>query len=130
MAFTAELELEGKTYRVMKCEYGFTQEVDTQCKPVPKVKSGTIKMEIESRDDDTHLSWTANKSKKEEGTITFYKTDQSKFREIKFEAAYCIKYRESVVTRKNEPTIYKQEVEITAGRLTVAGIKHDNHWPE
>jgi hypothetical protein len=130
MPFTAELEIEGKSYKVYECEYSFSQQVDLQGKPNPKVKGGTIKMVIEGSDDDVHLSWTVNKARKDEGTITFYKIDQSKFREIKFEQAHCIRYKETVSIVKNATPAYRQEIVLTAGKMTVAGIKHNNHWPE
>jgi hypothetical protein len=132
MSYTAELTMEGKTFPVIKCVYGLSQKVDLFGKPVPKVISDTIKLEIIGSDDETSISWATNYKKKLGGKISFYKSDQSVFKEIKFEDGFCIRYKEEIHLSKgaNSGAPYKHCLEISAKEISIGDIKHDNHWPE
>jgi hypothetical protein len=131
MPYTAELAIEGKTFPILMCEYGFSQKTDLSGKPVPRVISDTIKLEIPGTDDETTISWAANDKKKLGGKITFYKSDQSVFKEIKFEDGFCIKYREDMLLVKSADSVprYLHCLEISAKVISIGDIKHDNHWP-
>ncbi len=132
MAYTAELTIEGKTFTIIKCEYKFSQKIDLFGKPVPKVTSDAIKLEIYGTADETNIAWATNYKKKLGGTISFYKNDQSIFKEIKFTDGFCIKYKEEIQLLKNGNSItpYKHCLEISAKVISIGEIKHDNHWPE
>jgi hypothetical protein len=132
MAYTAELAIEGKTFPIRKCEYGFSQKVDLLGKPIPMVTSNRIKLEITGTDDETNISWAANEKKKLGGTISFYRADQSVMKEIKFEDGFCIKYKEDIQLLKSpDPSpLYLHFLEISAKVISIGDIKHDNHWPE
>jgi hypothetical protein len=130
MSYTAELAIEGKTFPIRKCEYGFSQKVDLFGKPIPRVKSSPIKLEITGTDDETNISWAANDKKKLGGTISFYRADQSVFKEIKFEDGFCIKYKEEIELLKSPDSnpLYIHLLEISAKVISIGDIKHDNHW--
>ena len=129
MTYYAEFNIEGKIFQVVQCEYGFYQQVDLFGKPIPKVSSDTIKLVLYGTEDETCISWAANDKKKISGTITFYKNDQSVFKEIKFEDGYCVKYKEDILLMK-KGIPYKHSLEISAKVIGMGNIKHDNHWPE
>jgi hypothetical protein len=132
MAFPAELKIEGAVLKVLTCEYGFNQQVDVSGRPVPRVSCGTIKIDLVGTEDETNISWASNHRKKIEGTITFYKQDeQTKLREIKFEDAFCIRYKETVLLLKNsKENTYRHSIEISAGKLTIGEAKYNSYWPE
>ena len=132
MSYTAELAIEGKTFPIRKCEYGFSQKVDLFGKPIPIVISHTIKLELSGTEDETNISWAANDKKKMEGTISFYRADQSVFKEIKFEDGFCIGYKEDIQLLKSQDStpIYLHFLEVSAKVIKIGDIKHDNHWPE
>jgi len=129
MTYSAEFNIEGKTFRVIRCEYGFSQPVDLFGKPIPKVLSDTIKLVLIGTEDETCITWASNNRKKLSGTISFYKSDQSVFKEIKFEDGYCVKYKEAIQLMSPDMP-YNHYMEISARVIGMEGIKHDNHWPE
>jgi hypothetical protein len=130
MAYTAELKIEGKIFPVIMCEYSLWQKTDLFGKPVPKVFTRPIKLEIYGSDDETNISWALNNKKKLSGSISFYKSDQSVFKELQFEDAFCIKYREIVMLSKESASSapYRHYLEISAKTISIGDIKHDNHW--
>jgi hypothetical protein len=130
MAYTAELTIEGKVFPIIKCEYNFSQEVNLFGKPIPRVISKPIKLELYGTEDETNISWAANSMKKLDGTISFYKANKSVFKEIKFEDGYCIKYKEVIRLLKNPELVptYMQYLEISAKVISIGDVKHDNHW--
>jgi hypothetical protein len=128
MAFKAELAIEGKTFPIVKCEYAFSQKVDLFGKPIPKVISKPIKLEINGTDDETSISWATNYKKKLSGTITYYNNDRTVFKEIKFEDGFCVKYKEDIRLINNSGFLYKYCMEISAKVISIGDIKHDNHW--
>jgi len=132
MAYTADLTIEGKTFQVIRCEYTLSQEVDLFGKPVPRVTSDPIRVELYGTGEETAISWAANNRKKLNGTISFYKTDQSVFKEIKFEDAYCVKYGEDIRFSNKGSSVapYRHLLEISARIIAIGDSKHDNHWPE
>jgi hypothetical protein len=132
MSYTAELTIEGKTFHIIKYEYNLSQKVDLFGKPIPKVVSDTIKLELYGTDEETSITWATNNKKKLSGKISVYKNDQSVLKEIKFEDGFCIKYREDIRLLKgvNSVTYYTHYLEISAKVISIGDIKHDNHWPE
>ena len=132
MSYTAELKIEGKTFPIIRCEYNLSQKVDLFGKPVPSVISDPIKLELYGTNDETNISWATNSKKKLDGTISFLKPDQSVFKEIKFEQAYCIKYREDInpLVKGISDISYRHCLEISAKVIGIGDIKHDNHWPD
>jgi hypothetical protein len=131
MAYTAELTIEGKSFPLLKCEYNFSQEVNLFGKPIPKVISKPIKLELNGTGDETNISWATNSKKKLDGKISIYKANKSVFKEIKFEDGYCIKYKEDIRLLKRSDLMpdYIQYLEISAKVISIGDIKHDNHWP-
>ncbi len=130
MAYTAELKIEDKTFPVVRCEYSLWQKADLFGKPVPKVFTRPIRLEIYGTDDETNISWAINNKKKLSGSISYLKSDQSVFKEIKFEDGFCIKYKELVLISKGgaSGTHYRHYLEISARSISIGDIKHDNHW--
>jgi hypothetical protein len=130
MAYTAELKIEGKTFPIINFRYSLWQKTDLFGKPVPKVFARPLRLEIYGTDDETNISWATNSQKKLSGSISYLKSDQSVFKEIKFEDGFCIRYKELAVFSQDSAAgvPYRHYLEISAKSISIGDIKHDNHW--
>ncbi len=128
-SFKAAFDFEGHTYEVITCEYKLSQDVDASGKPTSNVKSGCIELLLNGSDDETLANWAVDPQKTAEGTLTFYQIDsEAKFKELKFEGAYCVGYFEQM-GEAGQPVAYALRIRISAAKLTIGGVTHDNHWP-
>lgn len=157
MAFKADLDLNGKTYEVLEFNSAFDQKHDNKGKPGSGVKGGLITIIIAGTADDTFSSWATDPTKTNDGTITLYRIDQnSKFKEYKFSGAYITKLCESFIVdndidyqsravrfrnvdiefdyiqtlsfHQRTQMSYVMFCEISAGKITIDGVDHDNKW--
>ena len=137
--YRVELSLEDQTYAIMTCEYVLSQKTDETGRPTGMVRSGLIQLVVEGSEDELLASWATDSNKQLDGTLTFHSIkEESVFKEVKFEGGYCVVYREyflpmgSDVTSIHPPTgltSYCTEIAISAAKLTVDGLAHDNGWP-
>jgi hypothetical protein len=137
--YRAELLLDGKTYGVITCEYVLSQKTEENGKPAGLVRSGLIQLVVPGSDEETLPQWAADSNKQMDGTLTFYIFDEDTvFKEIRFEGGYCVSYREYFLPLGNQVasirpptglTSYCTEVGISAAKITVDGMTHDNGWP-
>ncbi|HVM86766.1 MAG TPA: type VI secretion system tube protein TssD [Puia sp.] len=89
MSFKAILDVGGKTFDLLYCSSEVFQKTDSSGRPVSGVHAGYIWFVIEGTDDDTFSSWASDPTKKQDGTVTFYRIDQdSTFKKIEFKGAY------------------------------------------
>ena len=160
MSFTATLDLGGQKYELQECRCGFKQKRDILGRPESGVSGGIIRLLLEVNEDDTFATWIANPKKKENGKITLYRIDQeSKFKQIEFEGAYLVNLVESFVSDGElnmlewEGTEFADEdmkgtfefimdhqlrtrksyiiyCRISAEKLKIDGVEHDNRWLE
>lgn len=137
--FRVELALEDQTYGVITCEYVLSQKTDETGRPTGMVRSGLIQVLLVGGEDELLASWATDSNKQLDGTLTFYFIqEESVFKEVKFEGGYCVTYREyflpmgNGVTSIRPPTglaSYCTEIAVSAAKLTVDGMAHDNGWP-
>lgn len=59
IVYNAELVIEGKTYRVMHCDYAFNQPITETGRPNGRVFGGLLNLEIETSGDITFIHWMA-----------------------------------------------------------------------
>lgn len=88
------LTLDNKEYRLITFDYRASQPVTWNGKPSGRPSGFFIDLTIESDSDTSLLEWALGNEAKD-GVITFYKPDgMSKFNEVKFKKAYCIRHEE------------------------------------
>lgn len=128
MAFKAILNLDGKEYRLLHCNYELQRDVDPTGRPSSHVKGGTIHFELESTDDTSLWEWMINQWSHKSGSIVFYKREEeSTMKELSFETAYIINYAESFDSVGGNPMI--ESFTISAHKLTLGSETHENEWP-
>lgn len=92
MSFEAALELAGNTYNVINCRIVLQQRFGRNGKPASDVHAARIRIILEGTDDSTFGAWIGEHTKKHDGRIVFYQSDQpgATFKEVKFEGAYLL----------------------------------------
>ena len=96
MSFKAKLEVDGKEYRVVYCNYSLKQFVDDTGRPSSTVRAGTIDIIVESTDDTTLFECMCDSYMRKDGKITLNKRDEdAKMKELEFKEAYMVSYKES-----------------------------------
>ncbi len=136
MSFKASILIDGKTWRVLNCQYSFSQpaDVDTGL-PMARVRGGSIDLEIESTGDLSFAAWMLDSRGVKNGTITFYQRDgEQRLKDIKFKSGFLIFYKEQFSNHGDQPmvesvTISSQEITITSSIGGGGEIIHQNHWP-
>lgn len=128
MAFRADLDIDGKQYRLLNCSYSLQRDVDPTGRPSSEVKGGTINFQIESTEDTSLWDLMIAQFKSVDGTITFKKRDEdAKMKELKFETAYVIDYAESFDSVGGNPMALS--FTLSAHKLTLGSETHENEWP-
>ena len=92
MSFEAALELAGNTYNVINCRIVLQQRFGRNGKPASDVHAARMQIILEGTDDITFGAWIGEHTKKHNGRIVFYQSDQpgATFKEVKFEGAYLL----------------------------------------
>lgn len=131
-SFNAEMSLDGKTFPVLTVSYGLYQATDESGKPSSGVRTHLIQLRLAGSDDETLPNWAVDAQKQFDGKITFFRIDeQSTFKELTFEQAYCIHYSERVAPAEGSDQgteSYQIEMSISPAVLKIGGTKHDNQW--
>ena len=99
MALQGQININGKTYGVVECEYDFRQSTDDTGKPTTRTQGGTIRFVMPSTCDDDQFfyKWMFNKTQVHSGTFRFcvFSNDNRKrFKTVEFTNAYCIGLRD------------------------------------
>lgn len=129
MSFLSKLELDGKTYNILECQYKFVQPVDSTGKPKGMPKGGEIVIRIESTGNSELLSWMLDHSQVKNGKIIFYRRDaMSKLQELAFEKAFCVEFSEHFNANNDEPL--QIEMRLIAKTFNVNGAVHEKLWSE
>jgi len=156
MSYKATLTIDNKTFHLLECISAARQKTDAKGKPVSGIRAGEIQFVVLGTEDDLIPSWATDKKKKYDGTIAMYQWDQqTKFREISFKNAYVVFFSESFVMDPQQDvmklrhfandfqeammqTIHRMHeqfgssyiflVRISAEKITVDGIEHNNAW--
>ena len=156
MASTVDLDLDGKSFKVLKCLCKCKQLFDQNGNPGSGVNGGSISLLIEGSADDDFASWMCNRQAKD-GTINF-SIDDSSFKKIEFKNGFLVKMHESfhaegmikldrwdrftVFEDVEENYMYNQVLDyqqrsgmsylmqcsISAEKISIDGVDHDNIW--
>jgi hypothetical protein len=119
MSFKAELKFNDSNniYRILECDYEFTQSIDATGKPCAKTKGGMIHVVVESMYDPAMMQWAVATSNVRSGKIVFYKDDSEKstLKTLVFKNAYCVHLQDRFHSEGQYPmstsfTINAQEI--------------------
>jgi hypothetical protein len=127
MVAKAELVLEGNTYLLNTVSIEIGQTTDQFGRPSTVAKGGKVEMELFSVEDDVIFDWMVHTKKTLSGSINLYEADfETKFKEIRFEDAYCIEFSERFEESTEESLITR--FKISAEKLSIGNIDLDNQW--
>jgi hypothetical protein len=128
MAFRADLNLDGKEYRLLHCSYALQRDVDATGRPSSEVKGGVIHFEIESTEDTSLWDLMIAQFKSIDGSVVFKKRDEdAKMKELKFETAYVVDLSENFDSTGDNPM--SLSFTLSAHKLTLGSETHENDWP-
>ncbi|HEY0272643.1 MAG TPA: type VI secretion system tube protein TssD [Chitinophaga sp.] len=129
MAFKARLNMAGKEYDVLSCNYTLNRDVDHKGRPASGVYGGTIDVEVESTEDTSVIeAMVNNQYKPMSGKVLIKKSDEdAKMKEVNFEDAYIVKYTEGINIVGTDPM--KLRFTISARKLKLGAAEHVNDWP-
>ncbi|MDI9311686.1 MAG: type VI secretion system tube protein TssD [Limnohabitans sp.] len=128
MSFLAKAVIEGVTMNVLEFDFKINQDIDKSGKPSSDPGGIKIRMLVESTKDTLLFDWMISQMQTKNGTVTFYRRDAvSKMREMQFNEAYCINYREIFLADNKVPM--QIEFEISAKEISMNGSKFTRNWP-
>jgi hypothetical protein len=128
LSFKAILEIDKKIQvRVLECDFGFTQDIDSSGKPNGKPRGGIINLVIESTDESVLISWMLSHDARKNGTISFLRRDNERpLKKVQFTDGICISYRESFRDYGNVPMT--TALTISAREIKIGDNKLENQW--
>ncbi len=156
MASTVSLDLDGKTFRILKCLCKTAQQFDQTGSPASGVRGGSISLLMEGTADDDFASWMCEQQPKD-GTINFL-IDDSSFKKIEFKNGFLVKMHESfhaeavpkhdrfdrltefgditenymydqiIDYQRRSQLGYLMQCSISAEKVSIDGVDHDNQW--
>ncbi len=129
MSFKATLNVGGKEFNILNCQYDLHQETDPTGRPSSVTRGGKIHVTVESTKETTLSDWMFNNFERKDGSIQFFKRDNdSKAKELKFTEGYLVKYLENFdSTGKNPMT---ESIVISARTIGIGNGEHENKWAE
>jgi hypothetical protein len=117
-SFYAELEIEGQTYPVRWCRFGFEQATHERGRVRGKVRHGLLHLTLDVPDGDQLLTWANTPTKALAGHITFFETSQLTAREtVGFATGYCVGYDETFASGDGTSGAYLCRLTISADKL-------------
>lgn len=127
MSFKAKFEVDGKEYRVLKCDYSLQQAVDDTGRPSSTTRGGLINLVVESTDDTSLFEWMCDSYMRKDGKITFNKRDEdAKLKELEFQEAYMIAYEESFDNVGSGSMV--ESFRLSAHTIKLGNGEHENEW--
>ena len=122
------LQVDGYQDReVQKVEYSFAKETDTEGQLTGIPRGGKITFVLKALNDGNPemLDWMIQRNLAKSGTIIFTNTkDGKEMKQIKFEGAYCVDYKEDWKDKE----MHTETFTITCQNITFGNIKYENDW--
>lgn len=129
MAFRASLQLAGKEYDVLDCDYKLERDVDSKGRPASNVYGGKIRVLVESTEDTAILEQMVNQFKPISGSIVFKKGDEeAKMKELLWENGYIVSFEESIDVVGSRPMT--TSFTVSAQVLKMGGAQFEQNWPK
>ena len=127
MSFKVKLELDGKTYNVLACEYELSQSRDRTGLPEGMPTGGEIHLRLESTGEPDFFKWMRDNNETKDGKIIYYRRDaMSKLQELVFKKAFCVNFIEDFNANSTEPL--QIELIISAQQLIIGGVSFEKQW--
>ncbi len=128
MAFRATLNIAGKEFDVLDCNYKLLRDVDSKGRPSSNIYGGKIRVHIESTEDTTVLEQMVNQFKPIPGTIIFKKgNEEAKMKELEWENGYITSFEEDIDIVGSRPMTITFEV--SAQVLKIGNAQFEQNWP-
>jgi len=157
MASAVTLDLDGKSFDVLKCLCKCEQKFDQHGGPASGVAGGNLSLLLAGTAEDDFATWICDPLQTKDGTITFF-IDGSSFKKIEFKNAFMIKmhesfhaegvpnlnrwdrftefdnisenfiYEEVLDYHQRSGMSYMMQCSISAEKISIDGVDHDNHW--
>jgi hypothetical protein len=128
MAFRAVLNLGGKEFDVLDCDYKLERDVDAKGRPASNIYGGKVRVHVESTEDTSILEQMVSQFKPISGSITFKKGDEeAKMKELVWENGYIISFEESIDVVGSKPMTLTFVV--SAQVLKMGGAQFEQNWP-
>lgn len=113
---------------LLECSFSFSQQTDHNGKPAARPKGGSIYLLIESKGETFLLDWMVSNTLTKSGTIIFYRRDAlSKLKELTFNDAYCVEYKEHFNASGENPM--QIMLTLSARELRLNSTVYQNPWP-
>ncbi len=129
MSFRSSLNLGGKEYDVLECNYSLKRDVDSKGRPSSNIYGGKITVRVESTEDTTILETMVNQFKPFNGSIVFKKGDEEgMMKELTFENAYIIEFAEGIDIIGTAPMSIN--ITISAQVIKIGGAEYEENWPK
>jgi len=132
MAHTAQLKLEGREYKIIDCDYVFSQPTKENGQPAGFPAGGLINLTIESPDNSDLFihRWMQGTTEHKDGTIVFSVVNAGKpsTKTLHFKRAYCIRLHEKFSTGSDAQMLTNITIsaaEIAFGRTESLVFKND-----
>lgn len=123
-----DLLMDGRTYRVLKCDYALTRTIDGMGRPTSATNGSVIQLVVEGNEDMSIWALMNDPYKKVNGTISFKKKDAAvKMRDINFTDAYVIAFAESYDAYSERPLVIN--FSLSARVIAQGSTGHENAWP-
>ncbi len=123
-----DLIMDGKTYRVLKCDYAINRAIDATGRPTSGASGSVIKLVVEGTEDASIWALMNDQFKKVNGTITFKKKDAAaKMRDVNFADAYVVAFAESYDAYSEKPLVVS--FNLSARAISQGTATHQNEWP-
>ncbi len=127
MSFIASLEVDGESYTILDCSFGFNQPIGTSSKPSGKTQGGQLDITLELHKNIGLVDWMVNATTTKSGEVIFYNRDSlSKQLTLKFENAFCTNLRAIYHADDDQPL--KFSLILTSEALKVNAVEHANSW--
>lgn len=127
MSFQSKLKVAGKEYNILKVNFGLAQETDATGRPSTITRGGKIELIVESTGETELFEWMTNSFERKDGSIVFIKRDSdATLKELKFEEAYLVKYRENFDSTGRNPLT--ESFTLSARKISMGTGEHTNPW--
>lgn len=127
MSFLAKLIIEDDEINVLRCNFSFTQKVDSSGRITEMPRSGQIHVSLESTNNTNLLHWMLNPHEFKKGKVVFYKRDvMSSNKTLLFDEAICVSYEEDFDAHNAVPM--RTAISISAGVIELDDASHVEVW--
>jgi Hemolysin coregulated protein Hcp (TssD) len=129
-SFQSFLHVSSQKYEILNSDLFIHQEIDVLGRPASPTFGGIFTIEINTPDDSILYEWMVSPTKIMSGKVVLKQIGTNiTLKVIKFYNAYCVGMDVSFDGRSNAAR-FTTTIRISPEQMDVAGIFHDNRWPD